>query len=159
MTIYQGCFLGRERERETQTDRQTDRQTEVQNESMLQWLHDSVANSEIIFTVCTGSWLLAACGVLDGVKATSNKNALRAGHPQNARPQVHWEMRARWVESTVETASGSKLFVTSSGVSAGGDAALAVAAHLGGVERARAIAERAEWTWQEDSTHDPFHAD
>jgi len=47
-------------------------------------------------------------------------------------------------------------YVTSSGVSAGIDAALAVIARLRGRETSLQIAERAEYSWQEDDTHDPF---
>ncbi len=69
---------------------------------------------------------------------------------------------ARWVESSVERSdidrgkAKAKVFVTSSGVSAGGDAALGILARLGGVDRARAVARRLEWTWHEDRDSDPF---
>ena len=60
---------------------------------------------------------------------------------------------ARWVE---DRSLPGKLVVTSSGVSAGGDAALAVIAELRGRERAREVATQCEWIWQEDPTNDPF---
>ena len=49
--------------------------------------------------------------------------------------------------------------VTSSGVSAGGDAALAVVAMVAGQGRAREIAAAAEWLWNEDPNEDPFALD
>ncbi len=58
---------------------------------LLEWLRDAAtrsAETELVFTVCTGSWLLASSGALDGIRATSNKAALQAGHPQRCRPQV-----------------------------------------------------------------------
>jgi putative intracellular protease/amidase len=134
--------------------------SEVHNVELLDWLRTASEASEAVLTVCTGSWLLGASGALDGVPATSNKNALRKGGPQQAAPGVLWQLRARWVEHTLQRGNGrSTLFVTSSGVSAGGDAALALAARLGGLERARRLAHQAEWSWQEDPSVDPFAAE
>jgi len=131
--------------------------SEVHNVELLNWLRTAAETSEAVLTVCTGSWLLGVSGALDGVPATSNKNALRQGSPQQAAPGVLWQLRARWVEHTLQRGNGtSTLFVTSSGVSAGGDAALALVARLGGLERARRLAHRTEWSWQEDSSKDAF---
>ena len=46
--------------------------------------------------------------------------------------------------------------MTSSGVSAGIDMALAVIAHLVGRERAEAVAVLTEYTWHSDASSDPF---
>jgi transcriptional regulator GlxA family with amidase domain len=56
--------------------------------------------------------------------------------------------RAGWVEDGK--------YVTSSGDSAGIDAALAVIAKLRGRDTSLAIAKRAEYLWQEDADQDPF---
>ncbi|MGB0507776.1 MAG: DJ-1/PfpI family protein, partial [Pikeienuella sp.] len=55
---------------------------------------------------------------------------------------------ARWVEDGK--------FFTSSGVSAGMDMALAVAADLFGREKAEKMAEENEYTWHSDPNWDPF---
>ena len=47
-------------------------------------------------------------------------------------------------------------FVTSSGVSAGIDAALAVIAHLYGRDRAQMVADVTEYQWHTDADRDPF---
>jgi transcriptional regulator GlxA family with amidase domain len=65
-------------------------------------------------------------------------------------PRVHWVPQARWVEDG--------RFVTSSGVSAGTDMALAVIARLYGQDRATTIATVMEWDWHRDPTWDPFAA-
>jgi transcriptional regulator GlxA family with amidase domain len=65
--------------------------------------------SEIVFTVCTGSFTLAATGLLDGVKATSNKQLYWEWTPKF--PKVDWVPVARW------THDGK--YLCSSGVSAG----------------------------------------
>jgi len=135
---------------------------EVNNEFMKEWLKTASSSPQVqvIFSVCTGSWLLGAAGALDGKKATSNKTALAAGRPQAAAPAVEWVMKARWVEHFIEQEEGGtrqKLFLTSSGVSAGGDAALALIAYVSGsTDHAEAIARDAEWTWHRDSANDPF---
>jgi len=131
--------------------------SEVHNAELLEWLRAAAEASDTVLTVCTGSWLLGASGALDGIPATSNKNSLRNGHPQQAAPGVQWQLRARWVEHELQRGDGrSTVFFTSSGVSAGGDAALALVARLGGLEKARLVAHRAEWSWQEDPHVDPF---
>mmetsp|Transcript_83723 Transcript_83723/g.148098 ORF Transcript_83723/g.148098 Transcript_83723/m.148098 type:complete len:226 (-) Transcript_83723:135-812(-) len=130
--------------------------TEVHNTWLLDWLRTAAANCKVVLTVCTGSWLLGSSGALDGIPATSNKAALRQGLPQKAAPEVLWQLEARWVEHEIERNGQRTLILTSSGVSAGGDAALALASHLAGREKAREVAYRAEWTWQEDPGVDPF---
>jgi transcriptional regulator GlxA family with amidase domain len=103
---------------------------------------------EIVATVCTGSFLLARTGLLDGRKATSNKRAFQLVK-RNA-PAVRWIGKARWVEDG--------RYFTSSGVSAGMDMILVVIAKLCGREKSLEIAKRAEYEWHEDSSWDPFAA-
>jgi transcriptional regulator GlxA family with amidase domain len=104
--------------------------------------------SQLVATVCTGSLLLGMTGLLDGRRATSNKRVF-AEVTAHA-PKVNWIAKARWVED-------GKYF-TSSGISAGIDMALALIAKLRGRETSLLIANRAEYTWQEDSAWDPFAA-
>ncbi|CAE8639828.1 unnamed protein product [Polarella glacialis] len=133
---------------------------EVSNDFLVDWMREAAHEADVVLTVCTGSWLLGVSGALDGIPATSNKNALRNGHPQKAAPNVLWQLEARWVEHELRRSGGrTTLFITSSGVSAGGDAALALIARRAGMEVARRVAHRAEWSWQEDSSVDPFARD
>jgi len=104
--------------------------------------------SQIVATVCTGSFLLARTGLLDRRKATSNKRVFQL--VKSSAPKVEWMAKARWVED-------GKYF-TSSGVSAGMDMTLAVIAKLCGREKSLQIASRAEYEWHEDSSWDPFAA-
>jgi putative intracellular protease/amidase len=119
---------------------------EVDNAALLQWLAGASERAEIVTSVCTGSALLAKAGVLDGRRATTNKNAFDWVASQG--PKVQWQSRARWVEDGK--------FITSSGVSAGTDMALALIARLCGIAQARQVAHWAEYVWNEDSTDDPF---
>jgi putative intracellular protease/amidase len=114
---------------------------------IIPFLRDRAPASEITMSVCTGSALLAKAGLLDGRRATSNKQFFDFARSQGEK--VNWVEEARWVEDGP--------FVTSSGVSAGTDMALAVIAHLWGRDRAEAIANLTEYEWQADPTRDPFH--
>ncbi len=119
---------------------------EVENAALLQWLVRAAGRAEIVASVCTGSALLAKAGLLDGRHATTNKLAFDWVASQG--PAVQWQRRARWVEDGK--------FLTSSGVSAGMDMALALIARLCGISRARQAAHWAEYVWAEDSENDPF---
>jgi transcriptional regulator GlxA family with amidase domain len=119
---------------------------EVANPAMLAFLRERAQRAEFVASVCTGSALLAAAGVLDGRRATSNKANFAWVRSQG--PKVDWVAQARWV------VDGK--FWTSSGVSAGIDMALALLAQIGGAELARTIARYAEYEWHEDPAWDPF---
>jgi putative intracellular protease/amidase len=119
---------------------------EVNNPVLLDWLKERSQQAELVASVCTGSALLAKAGVLDGLRATSNKLAFAWARSQSEK--VQWQQRARWVED-------GKVF-SSSGVSAGIDMALAVIAKLVSEQTAEEAAKFAEYTWQRDASCDPF---
>lgn len=121
---------------------------QMANPAFLAELKRQAEASRLVATVCTGSFLLARTGLLDGRSATSNKRVFQLVRT-NA-PKVNWIASARWVED-------GKYF-TSSGVSAGMDMALAVIAKLRGRDKALEIANRAEYEWHENSMWDPFAA-
>jgi len=120
--------------------------TEVANVSLLQWLREQSKNAEYVTSVCTGSALLAKAGILDGVRATTNKRVFKCVTSQV--DKVNWVEEARWVED-------GKYF-TSSGVSAGMDMSLAVIEKILGLDAAEQIATRAEYEWHRDASWDPF---
>jgi transcriptional regulator GlxA family with amidase domain len=96
------------------------------DESMLGWLRRAHESSRWTTSVCTGSLLLAAAGLLDGVQATTHWLALdtlsRFGaHPVNRRVVEQGKV------------------MTAAGVSAGIDMALLLAARMAGEETAKAI--------------------
>lgn len=118
----------------------------VQDAEFLSWLADWALPAQLVTSVCTGSGVLAAAGLLDGYRATSNKRAFAWATEQSA--EVEWVARARWVED------GNRW--TSSGIAAGMDMAAALIAHLFGAETAAAITAGAELEVREDSGEDPF---
>src|SRR5262249_845923 len=119
---------------------------QLENPAMLDFLRRRAATAEVTMSVCSGSAILAKAGLLDGRRATSNKQFFVLARAQGA--AVNWVEQARWVEDGP--------FATSSGVSAGTDMALGVIAKLYGKEIAQQIAESTEYEWQQDSTRDPF---
>ena len=119
---------------------------EVNNPVLLDWLKERSKRAELVASVCTGSALLAKAGLLDGLRATTNKMAFAWASSQSEK--VQWQQQARWVED-------GKVF-SSSGVSAGIDMALAVIAKLVSQQAAEEAANFAEYSWQRDANCDPF---
>ena len=84
--------------------------------------------AKIVASVCTGAALLSKTGLLDQKPATSNKTAWDWVVRQ--REGVDWDSSPRWVDLIdKETQTG---IITSAGVSAGIDMALALVADLDG---------------------------
>jgi putative intracellular protease/amidase len=84
---------------------------ELENQAILSFLKERIPSAKVSMSVCSGSWILAKAGLLDGRRATSNKFYFKMATQQS--DQVEWISEARWV------ADGS--IFTSSGVSAGID--------------------------------------
>ncbi|MCH7315379.1 DJ-1/PfpI family protein [Acinetobacter sp. ANC 3882] len=118
----------------------------IKNQQFLDQLKTLATQSAHVLTICTGSSLLAATGLLNGVKATSNKMAFE--FVQKLNDQVLWQAQARWV------IDGK--FYTSSGVSAGMDMTLAFIHDTQGEEVAQLCAEEAEYIWNRDPKIDLF---
>ncbi len=116
------------------------------NAALHAFLRDRARNAEVTMSVCSGSAILAKAGLLDGRRATSNKQWFDLARMQSA--NVDWVAEARWVEDGP--------FATSSGVSAGIDMALAMIARIYGGARAQDIAEGTEYEWHADASRDPF---
>lgn len=119
---------------------------EVNNQPFLDAFKKLAEQTPHIASICTGAAILAKTGLIDGIKATTNKRAFKWATSQS--DQVLWVKEARWVEDGK--------FFTSSGVSAGTDMALALIEKLFGRDQAIEAANIAEYTWNEDSHYDPF---
>lgn len=120
--------------------------TQLRHPPLLDWLKERSTKAEIVMSVCSGSGILAKAGLLDGRPATTNKQSFKLITAW--RKEVKWIKEARWVDD------GDR--VTSSGVSAGVDMALAVVARLYGKDRAELIADLVEHEWNNDPARDPF---
>lgn len=120
--------------------------TAAADSQLLAFLAHWAGKADIVMSVCTGAALLAAAGVLDGLRATTNKMAWAWATSQG--PSTLWQRRARWVRD-------GKV-VTSSGVSAGMDMALYVIDWQLGPATAQQVATRAEYVRSSDPDCDPF---
>lgn len=118
----------------------------VNNVSFLDKLKLIAEKSTYCLSICTGSAVLAKCGVLKNRKATSNKQALE--WVKSVSDQVNWIEKARWV------ADGK--YYTSSGISAGIDMTLGFVSDRFGKDKAIKIANDIEYIWNDDCTNDIF---
>lgn len=107
------------------------------HEPTLSWLRERTSASDQILSVCTGSFILADSGLLDGGKATTFHRAFDNFEQQY--PDVTLVRDQRWVDSG--------RIVTSAGLASGIDASLHVVAERLGERRARAIALHLEYDW------------
>jgi putative intracellular protease/amidase len=119
---------------------------EINNATFIEKIREVCNLSKYVFTVCTGSALLAVTGLLDGRRATSNKKAFDWVIKQGQ--NINWIKRARW------TVDGK--FYTSSGVSAGMDMTLGFLSDIHGIDFARKVAFEIEYNWTEDKENDNF---
>ena len=98
----------------------------MENERVLEWLRTADATSRWTTSVCTGSLVLGAAGLLEGRRATS-----------------HWlfleQLREFGAEPTAERVVEDGKVITAAGVSAGIDMALELVKRELGPEAAQAI--------------------
>ncbi|KAI5831929.1 class I glutamine amidotransferase-like protein [Schizophyllum commune Tattone D] len=104
--------------------------------SLLDFLKRQVPGVTYMLTVCTGSWVLSATGLLDERRATTNKSWFKKIAEATASHNIQWVPKARWV------VDGK--FWTASGVSAGMDMANSLVKELIGEEGARLVANDIE---------------
>ncbi len=98
----------------------------LEDDGVARWLHDAHQTSTWTTSVCTGSLVLAAAGVLSGVPATTHYAAVDLLRDLGAVPVAERVVRRGKV-------------ITAAGVSAGIDMALQLAALLAGDDVAKAI--------------------
>ncbi len=98
----------------------------VEDHELLEWIRSVHRSTRWTTSVCTGALLLAAAGVLDGLRATTHWQAMELLRPYGVQP-----VSKRVVEQ-------GKV-ITAAGVSAGIDMALRLAHREAGLEIAQAI--------------------
>ncbi len=118
----------------------------LKDKATLEWLRERAGQAELVMSVCNGSSILAAAGILDNRKATTNKMFWKESTAPG--PKTTWIKKARWVDD------GN--VVTSSGVSAGMDMTVAVFNRLFGADVADLTEQLAEYEAHRDQGWDPF---
>ena len=119
---------------------------EIDNPDLIGFIRDIYPSLEVAASICTGAGLLAAAGLLEGRRATSNKKSFAWASAQGS--NIDWAAEARWVED-------GNIF-TASGVAAGIDMSLALIARLVDTPTAEKVAEYTEYDWHRDASWDPF---
>ncbi|WP_405666920.1 DJ-1/PfpI family protein [Streptomyces sp. NBC_01166] len=99
---------------------------QMENEALLGWLRTADATSTWTTSVCTGSLLLAAAGLLTGRRATSHWLALDV-------------LKAFGTEPTDERVVTDGKYVTAAGVSSGIDMGLTLLGRIAGDDHARTV--------------------
>ena len=112
------------------------RQESAVSSLLLEYLAKATATAELIASVCTGAFIVARTGIADGRRLATH----HAASEELARqyPRIHVVTGQRVVTD------GNDL-ISSAGISAGIDLALAVVERYEGREAARMTARRIEW--------------
>jgi transcriptional regulator GlxA family with amidase domain len=102
---------------------------ELVDEAVLDWMREMAAGGTVLSSVCTGSLVLAAAGLLDGRPATTHWQSLAL------LPTLGREIEVRPDDRFVDDGT----VITAAGVSAGIDMALHLVSRLHSRERAREV--------------------
>lgn len=111
---------------------------EVKKPNVIQWISTVAAPTPTVASVCTGAFLLAEAGLLNGRSVTTHWEDipdLKADYPQ-----LQVIENRRWVQDGK--------FVTSGGISAGIDMSLHLVAELASPTLAEKTARQMEYRWQ-----------
>lgn len=115
---------------------------EIHNEMLLRWLKHKADTTPIVASVCTGAFLLAEAGLLDGKRATTHWMDL--DRLERAYPLVCVAREVKFVDE------GNIL--TAGGISAGIDLCFHLLTRLFGADIARQTAKRMEYDIEIDGT-------
>lgn len=114
---------------------------ELDEPEVIRWIQSIAAKSQLTASVCTGAFLLAQAGLLEGKSATT-----------------HWEDIAdlRTMFGSIEVVEGKRwvdegVVITSAGISAGIDMSLHLVDRLAGRDLALKTARQMEFDWTENS--------
>jgi transcriptional regulator GlxA family with amidase domain len=105
---------------------------ELQDEQVIDWVRATSSSAQMTASVCTGAFLLAKAGLLDGQQATTHWEDIADLRSQF--PQVWVQEGVRWVDEGA--------VVTSAGIAAGIDMSLHLVARLASKELAIATARQ-----------------
>ncbi len=116
----------------------------VQNDEMnkpniIQWVTSVDQEAKKVASVCTGAFILANTGLLDGTTITTHWDDISDLRSQF--PNLNVVENQRWVESGK--------YITSGGISAGIDMSLHLVSELHSYELAKNTAHIMEYRWQE----------
>jgi transcriptional regulator GlxA family with amidase domain len=111
---------------------------ELARPAVSEWIGRTAREMTLVASVCTGAFLLAQAGLLDGRRATTHWEDL--DDFQRQFPGVKVEAGVSWVDA------GS--LVTSAGISAGLGMSLHLVSRLAGLELAERTARQMDYAWR-----------
>lgn len=115
--------------------------------AFMTWVADNAGQGDTVLTVCTGAFVAAELGLLDGGQATTHHNSIERLRRDFPEIEV--------VESTKVVDNGSVL--TSGGISSGIEGSLHLLARLLGGLHATGIASHMEYRWTPDREYEPLN--
>ncbi|MGA1560135.1 MAG: DJ-1/PfpI family protein, partial [bacterium] len=115
---------------------------EVQKREVIDWIRETAEKVQVIASICTGAFLLAEAGLLDGLEVTTHWEDI--SDLQRNYPNVQVREGVRWIEQ-------GKLF-TAAGISAGIDLSLELVSKFAGEELAERTAQQMEYAWGRPGT-------
>ena len=117
---------------------------ELEQPAVLDWIAGQSRTAQVVASVCTGAFLLAKIGLLDGLPATTHWED--TGIMQSTFPKVQVVENRRWIDLG--------RVVTSAGISAGIDMSLHLVERFYGRELALATAKLMDVVWTENPPTD-----
>lgn len=111
---------------------------QMKNKRLLSWIIERADQVELLLSVCTGSLVLGACGLLDGLSATTHHGAF--DELAQAAPNTKVIRDQKYVDN------GD--VITSAGISAGIEMSLHVVQKLHGKATAVRTARHMEYDWE-----------
>ncbi|MCF8778835.1 DJ-1/PfpI family protein [Vibrio sp. IRLE0018] len=113
---------------------------EIKKLNVINWIGTTAMRANLVASVCTGSFLLAETGLLDGLEVTTHWEDIE--DLKQRYPKLTVLSQRRWVDSGKYTTSG--------GISAGIDMSLYLVAKLKGEDLARQTAKQMEYQWNQE---------
>ncbi|WP_257326689.1 DJ-1/PfpI family protein [Pseudoalteromonas rhizosphaerae] len=110
---------------------------ELEKPAVINWIRETAGATAKVASVCTGAFLLAKAGLLDGLTVTTHWEDL--ADLANMFPRLNVISNKRWVSQDK--------FTTSAGISAGIDMSLQLVAELGSPELAELTAKQMQYQW------------
>jgi putative intracellular protease/amidase len=116
-------------------------QNATRNAKLIQWVQKNAESSKQVMSVCTGAFILAKAGLLDGLEATTVSHGI--DKLAEAAPKTHVVHDQRYVDN-------GKI-ITTAGLSSGIDGAFHLIGKLKGKGVAQSTALGMEYRWDPDS--------
>jgi transcriptional regulator GlxA family with amidase domain len=112
---------------------------ELEKPAVIDWISRVDKQATHVISVCTGAFLLAKAGVIDGKAVTTHWEDI--GDLRDSFPQLEVVEGRRWVDTGK--------YVTSGGISAGIDMSLHMVSRLTNYLFAQSVARQMDYQWQQ----------